>query len=95
MKKSISSMSALLVISFLLGAFIGITPPTEVQAGPGPPCSTEQCFEFTGGCGAGGCGSCQRPYRITEGTKFNGCCGTVLESGCISCVGCPLPCLDC
>ena len=94
MKKTISSMSALLLISFLLGAFIGISPPTEALADGPPPCSIEQCFEFTGACGAGGCGSCQRPYRITLLTRYDGCCGTVLESGCKSCV-CGSPCTPC
>jgi len=83
MKKGISSMAAVLVVAFMLGALIGISSPAEVQAGPGPPCSLDQCFEFTGPIGSGGCSApCYAPYKLWSGENYLGCCGTLLQSGC-------------
>ncbi len=94
MRTLILKLVGILVVAFALGTAVGVLSPTEVEAGPN--CLLlQQCFEYTGGCGTGGCGSCQRPYRITNKTDFSSCCGTVLQSGCWSCAGCPPPCLDC
>lgn len=83
MKNIISSMAAVLIVAFMLGAFIGMNSPTEVQAREAPPCFFSQCVEFTGPIGPEGCSApCYRPYNLYGMENILGCCGPILQSGC-------------
>lgn len=82
MKKNILKMATILIVAFAIGAFVGISAPTEVLADDCGACGEGLCIKILppgGGC---------EIFRMQEWTHSSQncvCCGTLIRTCCGPC----------